>query len=87
VTLFFTGAGQAERLAQFGLDLRCGWRVAVRWRVGVQGVGVVGFEYLEPFGGLGGSFDDAESCGGVEQARLQDLGLSLLALGFLWSGR
>jgi len=47
----------------------------------VEGVGVVGLEYLEPFGGLGGSFDDPESCGGVERARLQDLGLPVLALG------
>jgi hypothetical protein len=28
-----------------------------------------------------GSFDDSESGGGVEQARLQDLGLPVLALG------
>jgi len=47
----------------------------------VAGVGVVGLEYLEPFGGLRGSFDDPESRGGVEQARLQDLGLPVLALG------
>jgi hypothetical protein len=47
----------------------------------VEGVGVVGLEYLEPFGGVGGSFDDPESCGGVEQAGLQDLGLAVLALG------
>ena len=47
----------------------------------MEGVGVVGLEYLEPSGGPGGSFDDPESCGGVEQARLQDLGLPVLALG------
>ena len=47
----------------------------------MEGVGVVGLEYLEPFGGRGGSFDDPESGGGVEQARLQDLGLPVLALG------
>jgi len=47
----------------------------------VEGVGVVGLEYLEPFGGFGGSFDEPESRGGVEPARLQDLGLPLLALG------
>ena len=64
-----------------GLDLRCGRRAAGRSRIGVEGVGVVGLEYLEPFGGLGGSFDDPESCGGVEQARVQDLGLPVLAFG------
>ena len=47
----------------------------------MEGIGVVGLEYLEPFGGLRGSFDDPESCGGVEQACLQDLGLLVLALG------
>jgi hypothetical protein len=47
----------------------------------VEGVGVVGLEYLEPFGGIGRSFDEAESRGGVEQAGLQDLGLPVLALG------
>ena len=55
--------------------------MAGRSRVGVEGVGVVGLEYLEPFGWLGGSFDDPESGGGVEQASLQDLGLLVLALG------
>jgi hypothetical protein len=44
-------------------------------------VGVVGLEYLEPFSGLGGSFDDPEPRRGVEQARLQDLGFPVLALG------
>jgi hypothetical protein len=44
----------------------------------VEGVGGVGLEYLEPSGGVGGSFDEAESCGGVEQAGLQDLGLPVL---------
>jgi hypothetical protein len=77
----FAGASQAERLAQFGVDLRCGQRLAGRSRVSVERVGVVGLEYLEPFGGRGGSFDDPESCDGVEQARLQDLGLPVLALG------
>ena len=47
----------------------------------MEGVGGVGFEYLEPLGGLGGSFDEPESCGGVEQARLNDLSLPVLALG------
>lgn len=47
----------------------------------MERVGVVGFEYLEPLGGRGRSFDDPESGGGVEQACLQDLGLPLLALG------
>jgi hypothetical protein len=55
--------------------------MAGRLRIGVEGIGVVGLEYLEPFGGLGGSFDDPESCGGVERAGLQDLGLLALALG------
>jgi hypothetical protein len=41
----------------------------------------VGLQNLEPSGGVGGSFDEAEWCGGVEQARLQDLGLPVLALG------
>ena len=48
----------------------------------VAGVGVVGLEYFEPLGGLGGSLDDPESCGRVEQARLEDLGLVVLALCF-----
>ena len=47
----------------------------------MERVGVVGLEYLEPFGWLGGSFDDPESGGRVEQARLQDLGLPMLAPG------
>ena len=45
------------------------------------GVGVVGLECLEPYGRQGASSDDPESCGGVEQARLQDVGLPVLALG------
>ena len=52
----------------------------------MEGVGVVGLEYLEPFGGRGGSFDDPESGGGVEQACLQDLGLPVLALGVAAAG-
>ena len=47
----------------------------------MEGVGVAGLEYLEPFGGVRGSFDEAETRGGVEQACLQDLGLPVLALG------
>jgi hypothetical protein len=47
----------------------------------VEGVGVAGLEYLEPFGGVRGSLDEAETRGGVEQAGLQDLGLPVLALG------
>jgi len=80
-SLVFAGVSQAERLAQLGLDLRCGRRVAGRSRVSVEGIGVVGLEYLEPFGGFGGSFDDPESGGGVEQAGLQDLGFLALSLG------
>jgi hypothetical protein len=46
-----------------------GWSLARTCR----GVADIGLEYFEPIGRLGGSLDDPKSCGGVEQAGLQNL--------------